>query len=93
MIVAEIAALAVPEFAIGAAIGWFGRRKLSARPGPAPPICTCKHGFGMHDGEGCQAADRQDVRRYDQHRGSTYWEHEWMPCRCKGYDGPPAYVL
>jgi hypothetical protein len=63
------------------AVGYLLPRRRKAT-GPAPALCSCKHGYGSHeDGKACQV----EISR-SRPRGE--FGFEWVPCPCRVYDGP-----
>lgn len=85
--------------ALGIVVG-----RLTTRPRtPKPPkqVCSCYHGRGMHNADGCHFTESEQVKVKDK---STYTKNqfgekvlsqadiEWQVveerCGCKKYDGP-----
>jgi hypothetical protein len=67
--------------------GWFmgrlGRR--SRAPKPLSTVCSCSHGYGIHeDGKRCVAA----VERAHYYSNGSRNGYEWAQCACLCYDGP-----
>jgi hypothetical protein len=68
---------------IGSAIGNMVRRPKKPGPvGPVPAVCSCVHGYGIHeDGKACGG-------QIQRTRSGNLPGFEWVPCPCKVYDGP-----
>lgn len=79
--------------ALGGAVG--GTAMTFIRPSRAPrpprprrPICTCDHGFGMHDATGrCQDFDHV----FANYKDGSYSKP--IKCPCVHYDGPPPAFI
>jgi hypothetical protein len=68
--------------AIGSTVGSLARR--SKKPGSVAAMCSCFHGFGIHeDGKACGAEIERERERSDHLGGGM----EWVPCPCTVYDG------
>lgn len=65
------------------AAGWLmGRASRRPKtPKPPRPICTCDHGYGMHEPDGgrCHGLKQTWSQALGQHQ---------VPCTCQTYDGP-----
>lgn len=63
-----------------------GMRK-QAQKGPRP-ICTCKHGRGMHSQDkGCMAK----VGEHSQYKAGRFDRTDVVLCACASYDGPKPF--
>lgn len=59
-------------------------RRTSARSTPQA-ICSCTHGLGQHDDEGCNG----EILRKNMRSPRGEWlGDQWVGCTCLHYDGP-----
>lgn len=63
-----------------------GRKTAHPRvPPPLKPVCSCEHGWGMHEnGKKCQATDEKS----DYDPSVSMDVYRYLQCDCLKYDGP-----
>ncbi len=74
----------------GTVLGLLVGRRMRPRPPkpikPQPPVCTCRHGFGTHEGGKACAAEIQRPDKWNKDGDERGWTY--VRCPCTNYDGP-----